>query len=228
MAGDGPSSTTSTRAPKKVVDADLRRHDVIGWSEDQSFRGLVLGQWNSEVEVPHNAIRTLPNASSATVAPRGTRHVASYSWMISGPDRGADKPARSTTGVSIHPASANQARRLAGTSAAAGGMCDGRRGRSGVPRLRIILNSARAVARAAKQQLSAATSQGSNDDDHPVDWSKDRPHPVVEDADRLVIGNRVCPFFIICCCCFFHRLIIIVRDSGGDGSGCYCYGSRCW
>ncbi len=30
MAGEGPPSTTSTAAPRKVVDADLRRHDVKG------------------------------------------------------------------------------------------------------------------------------------------------------------------------------------------------------
>ncbi len=56
----------------------------------------------------------MPNASSAAVAPRGTRHVASYSCMISGPVRGADSAARSTTGVSIQPASGNHARRLRG------------------------------------------------------------------------------------------------------------------
>jgi hypothetical protein len=41
MAEEGPPSTTSPRAPKKVEDADLRRHDVIGSVEDQSFRRLV-------------------------------------------------------------------------------------------------------------------------------------------------------------------------------------------
>src|SRR5262249_31676250 len=53
---------------------------------------------------PHVSSTTIfPPASSSARAPGGTRQVASYSSMMSGPTRALPRSERRSTGVSIHP-----------------------------------------------------------------------------------------------------------------------------